>query len=170
MPFFFFFFHAFSPTSGTVYVWYMNSNHNFWPSFMNSISVHCLRTHKFHFLSNFLLKMGLIVLFTHLKIILLQYFQFSIFSFSKISSIQTKPISCNILKKEKKKKWCTTWTGNMYSLKQTKRFTWGRDLIANGALNEHIWPRRQLFHPWEKTRSLQKWHHLVNKMESDLSL
>ena len=33
--------------------------------------------------------MGLTVLFTHLKIILLQCFQFSVFSFSKISSIQT---------------------------------------------------------------------------------
>ena len=30
-------------------------------------------------------------LFTHLKIILLQYFQFSVFSFNKISSIQTHP-------------------------------------------------------------------------------
>ena len=37
-------------------------------------------THKLHFLVIFLLKMGLIVLFTHLKIILLQYFQFSIVS------------------------------------------------------------------------------------------
>ena len=35
--------------------------------------------------------MGLTVLFTHLKIILLQCFQFSVFSFSKISSIQTDP-------------------------------------------------------------------------------
>ena len=33
------------------------------------------------------------VLFIHLKIILLQYFQFLVFSFSKISSIQTDPIS-----------------------------------------------------------------------------
>ena len=42
--------------------------------------VHCLQTHKFHFSITFLLKMGLIVLFTHLKIILLRCF--SIFSFS----------------------------------------------------------------------------------------
>ena len=56
-------------------------------SSVNSASVHCLRTHKFHFLSIFSLKMGLTTLFTHLKIILLQYFQFSVFSFSKISSI-----------------------------------------------------------------------------------
>ena len=34
---------------------------------------------------------GPTALFTHLKIILLQCFQFSIFSFSKISSIQTDP-------------------------------------------------------------------------------
>ena len=41
------------------------------------------------------LKMDLTIPFTHLKIILLQYFQFSIFSFSisvTISSIQTYPI------------------------------------------------------------------------------
>ena len=60
--------------------------------FMNSTSVHCLRVHKFHFLSIFSLKMGPTSLFTHLKIILLQCFQFSVFSFSKISSIQTHPI------------------------------------------------------------------------------
>ena len=54
--------------------------------------MHCLRTHKFHFLSIFSLKMGLTSLFTHLKIILLQCFQFSVFSFSKISSIQTHPV------------------------------------------------------------------------------
>ena len=34
--------------------------------------------HKLHFLSTFSLKMGPTVLFTHLKIILLQCFQFSI--------------------------------------------------------------------------------------------
>ena len=60
-------------------------------SSMNSTSVHCLRTHKFHFLSIFSLKMSPTALFTHLKIILLQCFQFSVFSFSKISSIQTDP-------------------------------------------------------------------------------
>ena len=37
------------------------------------------------------LKLGSTVLFTHLKIILLQYFKFSIFS--KISDIQTDPYS-----------------------------------------------------------------------------
>ena len=56
---------------------------------VNSVSVHCLRTHKFHFSATFSLKMGPTVLFTHLKINLLQYFQFSVFSFNKINSIQT---------------------------------------------------------------------------------
>ena len=55
--------------------------------------VHCSWTHKFHFLSIFSLKMSPTVLFTYLKIILLQCFQFSVFSFSKISSIQTHPKS-----------------------------------------------------------------------------
>ena len=45
---------------------------------VNSASVHCSRTHKFHFLSIFSLKMGPTTLFTHLKIILLQCFQFSV--------------------------------------------------------------------------------------------
>ena len=57
-------------------------------SSMSSASVHCSRTHKLHFSTIFSLKMGLMALFTHLKIILLQCFQFSIFSFSKISSIK----------------------------------------------------------------------------------
>ena len=35
-------------------------------------------THKLHFLATFLLKISPTVLFTHLKIILLQYFQFSV--------------------------------------------------------------------------------------------
>ena len=56
---------------------------------VNSVSVHCLRTHKFHFSATFSLKMGPTALFTHLKINLLQYFQFSVFSFNKINSIQT---------------------------------------------------------------------------------
>ena len=41
--------------------------------------MHCSRTHKFHFSASFSLKMGLTVLFTHLKIILLQCF--SVFNF-----------------------------------------------------------------------------------------
>ena len=54
--------------------------------------------HKLHFLSTFSLKMGHTALFTHLKIILLQCFQFSVFSFSKISSIQTDPNNSNRFK------------------------------------------------------------------------
>ena len=41
----------------------------------------CSRTHKLHFLATFSLKMGSMVLFTHLKIILLQCFQFTFFNF-----------------------------------------------------------------------------------------
>ena len=47
-------------------------------------------THS-HFIIKKILKMGLMVLFTHLKIILLQYFQFSISA--KRSCIQTDPKS-----------------------------------------------------------------------------
>ena len=56
---------------------------------VNSTSVHCLGAHKFHFLTIFSLKMSLTTLFTHLKFILLQCFQFSVFSFSQINFIQT---------------------------------------------------------------------------------
>ena len=86
--FFFFCFHAFLEEGGYCS---MNSSRKCWLFSVNSASVHCLRTHKFHFLSIFSLKMGPTSLFTHLKIILLQCFQFSVFSFSKISSIQTHP-------------------------------------------------------------------------------
>ena len=71
--------------------WTVAANVDF--STMNSASVHYLQTHKFHFSATFSLKMSPTVLFTHLKIILLQCFQFSVFSFSKISSIQTDPKS-----------------------------------------------------------------------------
>ena len=67
----------------------MNSNHKYWFSAVNRAYMHCSRTHKFHFLSIFSLKMGTTSLFTYLKIILLQCFQFSVFNFSKINSIQT---------------------------------------------------------------------------------
>ena len=58
---------------------------------VNSASVYCSRTHKFHFSTTFSLKMGPTTLFTHLKIILLQYFQFQFSVSAKISSIQTDP-------------------------------------------------------------------------------
>ena len=47
---------------------------------------YCLRTHKFHFSETFSLKMGPAILFTHLKIILLQYFSVSIFNFQLYSN------------------------------------------------------------------------------------
>ena len=43
---------------------------------VNNAFMYCLRTHKFHFSAIFSLKMNLTVLFTYLKIILLQCFQF----------------------------------------------------------------------------------------------
>ena len=74
--FFFFFFFFFSGNGWSVLLWTVHL-----------CTVH--GPHKLHFLLIFSLKMGLIALFTYLKIILLQCFQFSVFSFSKISSIQT---------------------------------------------------------------------------------
>ena len=47
--------------------------------------VHYLRTHKFHFSATFLLKIGPTILFTHLKIILLQCFSVFNFQFSAVS-------------------------------------------------------------------------------------
>ena len=57
-------------------------------SFMNSIFVYCLWTHKLHFSVTFSLKMGPTALFTHLKIISLQCFQFQ---FSVFNCIQMDP-------------------------------------------------------------------------------
>ena len=64
-----------------------------WPCYGTVSGSHVLFTRPTNltFQQLFSLKMGHTVLFTHLKIILLQYFQFSIFSFSKISSIQIDP-------------------------------------------------------------------------------
>ena len=89
---FLFFFHAFSPCKRLLFMydtWIVAATFDQFS--VNSASGHCSRTHKFHFLLIFSLKIGPTVLFTYLKIILLQCFQFSIFSFSKISSIQTDP-------------------------------------------------------------------------------
>ena len=69
------------------------SAHICWLFHGNNVSVHCLQIHKFHFSAIFSLKMGLTVLFTHLKIILLQCFQFQFLVSAKISSIQTYPKS-----------------------------------------------------------------------------
>ena len=99
---FFFFFFFFSRVlekrgycSYTVH-WTVTTNVDF--SAVNSASVYCLCSHKFHFSTIFSLKIGPTVLFTHLKIILLQYFQFSVFNFSKISFIQTDAKSTKYIK------------------------------------------------------------------------
>ena len=75
-PFFFFFLTRFTPNKRPLFMygtWTVAAT--FDQFYVNSASVHCLRTHKFHFLSIFSLKMGPTVLFTHLKIILLSWFQ-----------------------------------------------------------------------------------------------
>ena len=60
-------------------------------STVNSAYMNYSRSHKLHFLAIFLLKMGPTTLFTHLKIISLQCFQFQFSVSVKISSIQTHP-------------------------------------------------------------------------------
>ena len=54
-------------------------------------SQYCSWSHKYHFSTTFLLKMCPTILFTHLKIILLQCFQFQFSISATISSIQTNP-------------------------------------------------------------------------------
>ena len=56
-------------------------------------TVHYLWTYKFHFPVTFLLKMSLTILFTHLKIILLQYFSVFCFSFQLCSNRPKPPHS-----------------------------------------------------------------------------
>ena len=60
---------------------FINSSCKVWlfPLFQHKF--YWLRTHKSHFSATFSLKMGPTVLFTHLKIILLQYFSVSVFNF-----------------------------------------------------------------------------------------
>ena len=87
VPFFFFFlFHAFWSIAVTDQ-WTVTANVDFLQWTVHICTVY--GPTNFIFLSNFSLKMGPTSLFTHLKIILLQCFQFSVFSFNKISSIQT---------------------------------------------------------------------------------
>ena len=100
--------------------------------FINSVFMHCVCTHKFHFSVIFSLKIGLTVLFTHLKIILLQCFQFKV-SAKQVLSKQThisygarlKFYHIKIKKKKRKSKlvfsfpyfliigicssWCSPW-------------------------------------------------------------
>ena len=78
----------------TVYALCMNSNNKvgLFLFFFSQLvhTVHRSWIHKFHFLVIFLLKIGFTVLFTHLKIILLQYFL--VFSFN-FQLYPTEPIS-----------------------------------------------------------------------------
>ena len=92
----FFFWHAFVSLRLLFIYCSMNSNCKVWLFYFFSQSMHivyCLWTHKFHFSATFLLKMGLTVLFTYLKIILLQYFSVFSFNFQFLvsSCIQTDP-------------------------------------------------------------------------------
>ena len=59
-----------------------------WLTLSTSTFVYYLQSHKLQFSATFLLKIDLTVLFTHLKIILLQFFQFQFLILAKISSIQ----------------------------------------------------------------------------------
>ena len=59
-----------------IYLFFLLSTAKVNFSTVNSVSVHCSWTHKYYFLTTFSLKMGLTALFIHLKIILLQCFQF----------------------------------------------------------------------------------------------
>ena len=72
---------------------------NCWPGLLRTVHLCTIYgSHKLHFSTTFSLKMGSTVLFIYLKIILLYYFQFSVFSFSKISFIQTDPkTKCKII-------------------------------------------------------------------------
>ena len=71
-----------SKTKGAaiVHVLFVNSSHIIWLfNLFSATSVDLCtvyKTHKLHFSAIFLLKMGFMVLFTHLKFILLQYFPF----------------------------------------------------------------------------------------------
>ena len=73
--FFFFFFTRFGKTRLLFMYCSMNSNNKCWLFCSKQCIMYCSWTHKFHFLATFSLKMGPTLLFTHLKIILLQWFQ-----------------------------------------------------------------------------------------------
>ena len=83
--FFFFFFHAFVRLKATVHAQQPQSLT--FLTLFQPIKAHraCLRVHKFHFSTTFSLKMSSTVLFTYLKIILLQCFSVFSFQFSAIS-------------------------------------------------------------------------------------
>ena len=91
--FFFLLQHAFQ---GDKRLLFMNSSSiflTFQPLFI-SLWVLCTtyETHKLHFSVILSLKMGLTTIFIHLKIILLQCFQFSVFSFNKNKFNPNEPL------------------------------------------------------------------------------
>ena len=92
-------------------------------SSMNSTFVHCSQTHKLHFSTTFSLKIDPTILFTHLKIILLQYFQFQFSVSVKISSIQTDPqliISIGNVKMDIYPKKMSRWVKEKTWIKKNK--------------------------------------------------
>ena len=85
-PFFFFFFCTrlwdCGYCSWTIQ-WTVAAKFDFSIFFSQSVHiVHCSWTHKFHFSATFSLKIGLTVLFTHLKLFCYSIFQFSVSVFS----------------------------------------------------------------------------------------
>ena len=77
--FFFFFFYAFCFRQGTMIT-------------IPVLYQYCLHTVAILFMYLKILKIGPMVLFIHLKIILLQYFQFSVFSFNKNKLYKNGPL------------------------------------------------------------------------------
>ena len=72
-----------------LFFFFLGSSRTIWPSqpwTVHGCTVH--RSHKFHFSVTFSLKIGPTVLFTYLKIISLQCFQFQFSILAKINSIQ----------------------------------------------------------------------------------
>ena len=97
---FFFFFHVFVRLQLLFMYCSMNSNCKVLLFYFFSQLVHIVHyswTHKFHFSATFSLKIGPTILFTHLKIILLQYF--SIFNFSfQFSTVSKRTLSVTLFK------------------------------------------------------------------------
>ena len=109
---FFFFARIWETNTATVHALFMNSSHKVWLVLSFHHKFYCSWTDKFHFSATFSLKMGLTVLFTHLKIILLQYF--SVFSFSfQFSAVSKRILSlmCKLSFKHSSfiKKLVLTW-------------------------------------------------------------
>ena len=111
----FFFFHMFSSQAVTVYVRYINSSHNFWPVFCEQCIHTLFMDPQISFFINFFIKNGSYGTIHTFK----NYFAtvFSVFSFSKISSIQTDP----------KCKWILSLTNNSPQVAHVAQIlaTWG---------------------------------------------